>query len=63
MWNEKNKLRRGYPKYWIRDQAVSKRLYLKAAKQDETLPAFREKDNHPRRQFPLEIQNLLSPSE
>lgn len=63
MWNEKNRLRRGYPKYWIRGQAVSKRHYLKAAKQGETLPAFREKDNRPRRKFPLEIEKMLSPRE
>jgi hypothetical protein len=33
---------------------------LKAAKQDETLPMFQENDNSPQRQFPPEIENLLS---
>lgn len=57
MWNDKGSLRRGYPKYWIRGQAVGRRIYLKAAKQDKTLPPFREGDNRPQRQFPIEIGN------
>jgi len=60
MWNDKNSLKRGYPKYWIQSQKVSKRVYLKAAKEDKTLPKFQEKDNRPRRKFPMYIENLLS---
>src|SRR6266545_7418760 len=60
MWNDKNGLKRGYPKYWIQGQKVSKRIYLKAAKEDKTLPKFQDKDNRPRRKFPIEIENLLS---
>lgn len=60
MWNASGRLRRGYPKYWIQGRAVSKRLYLKAAGQDKTLPPFREKDNRPRRSFPAEIEKLFS---
>ena len=40
-WNHQRKLHRGYPKYWIRGEAVTKRQYLKAAKSDKTLPRFR----------------------
>lgn len=58
-WNSKNKLRRGYPKYWIRGEAVTKRQYLAAARKDATLPPFRLKDNSPKREFPLEIRRLL----
>ena len=60
MWNDKGKLQRGYPNYWIQGQAVGKRAYLKAVKKDETLPTFREEDNQSRRRFPVEIENLLA---
>jgi MORN repeat variant len=54
MWNREGRLKRGYPKYWIRNQAVSKREYSKAAEKDETLPKFREIENRPERRFPVE---------
>lgn len=53
------KLIRGFPKYWVRDKAVTKRQYVRAAQRDPTLPLFRLKDNSPRREFPLEIRRLL----
>ena len=59
VWNEKGTLKSGYPKYWIHDQAVSKRVYLKAAEQDQTLPKYIESDNRPQRKFPAEIENLI----
>jgi len=59
MWNKEGRLKRGYPKYWIRGKAVRKRAYLRAAEKDTTLPRFREKDNRPQRRFPEEIENLL----
>lgn len=59
VWNNKGNLQRGYPKYWIQGRTVRKSVYLKAAKEDETLPTFREKDNRPQRQFPAEIEKLL----
>ena len=58
-WNYRRKLRRGYPKYWIRGEVVTKRQYLKAVKSDKTLPRFRAQDNSPRRQFPPVIQKVL----
>ncbi len=56
-----NKLRRSYPKYWMQDEAVTQRQYVRAAQKDPTLPPFRVKDNSPRRDFPLEIRRLLRP--
>jgi len=58
-WNFDGKLRRGFPKYWINDRAVSKRQYIAAARKDPTLPPFRVKDNSPKRKFPPEIRQLL----
>lgn len=60
MWNEKSRLKRSYPKYWVQGQKVSKRVYLKAAERDKTLPKYRERDNRPQRKFPPEIENLIS---
>jgi hypothetical protein len=60
MWNDKGRLKRGYPKYWIWGTAVSKRAYLRAAEKDKTLPAFRERDNRPQRRFPDEIEKRMS---
>jgi hypothetical protein len=60
MWNAKNSLRRGYPKYWINGQNVGKRVYLKAVEKDETLPAYKESENRPQREFPADIEKLLS---
>ena len=59
-WNFANKLRRGFPRYWIKGDRVTKRKYLRATKQDLTLPPFRLKDNSPRRRFPVAIEQLLS---
>ncbi|MEK6322943.1 MAG: hypothetical protein AABN33_14820 [Acidobacteriota bacterium] len=59
LWNADDKLSRGYPKYWIRDQRVTKRQYLRAAQDDPTLPPFRLKENSPRRRFPPAIDRLL----
>ena len=59
-WNSKGKLRRGYPKFYVLDQAVSKQEYLELTLSDETLPGYREEDNLPHRNFPPEIQELMS---
>jgi len=59
-WNLANKLRRGFPQYWINGDRVDKRKYLRAAKKDPNLPPFRLKDNSPRRRFPSAIEQLFS---
>jgi len=58
-WNAAKKLRRGFPRYWIKGERVSKRKYLRAAENDLSLPRFRLQDNPPRRKFPLEIEHLF----
>jgi hypothetical protein len=70
-WNLKGRLRRGFPKYWINDQQVTKRQYLAACKLDPTLPPFRESDNNSqfgssgpsqsKRQLPPEVLAALGP--
>jgi hypothetical protein len=61
-WNAQGRLKRGYPKYWVQGQAVTKRFYLKATERDQTLPKYRESENRPQRKFPSEIESLISKS-
>lgn len=55
-WNSEGTLSRGYPKYWVKGQRVTKRQYISASSKDPTLPAFRLKDNKPKRDFPPEVK-------
>jgi antitoxin component YwqK of YwqJK toxin-antitoxin module len=58
-WNGQGKLRRGYPKYWVQNEQLTKRKYLKLQRQDPTLPAFNEIDNSPQRAFPKEVKDAI----
>jgi hypothetical protein len=58
-WNERERLHRGFPRYNVCGQRVTKRQYLRACRSDPTLPPFREADNRPRRAFPAEIAKHL----
>ena len=60
MWNNKGRPCRGYPKFYIADQVVSKQKYILMRFKDKTLPAFRERDNLPYRKLPLEVKRLMS---
>ena len=59
-WNFNGKLRRGFPKYYINDEKVNKRKYLKECEKDPTLHKFKEDDNLPYRKFPKEIEKILA---
>ena len=54
-WNHAGKLSRGYPRYWVRNERVTKRQYLRACAKDSSLPPFRADDNRPEREFPPEV--------
>jgi hypothetical protein len=54
-WNSKGRLRRGYPRYWVNNEQVTKRKYLRACAKDPSLPPFRKSDNRPNRKFPSEV--------
>jgi hypothetical protein len=58
-WNSDGKLRRGYPKYYVDDQKVTKRQYIRAAERDPSLPRWRRSENFPLRRFPAEITRHL----
>ena len=51
-WNVKGRLRRGYPKYFIRGKAIPKRVYVKNCETDSSLPKFHQRDNKPNRKQP-----------
>jgi hypothetical protein len=55
VWNSEGRLKRGYPKYWVKDKQVRKRKYISECAQDTFLPRFSEKDNLPQRKFPKEV--------
>jgi antitoxin component YwqK of YwqJK toxin-antitoxin module len=58
-WNFQRRLRRGFPKYHVAGQQVTRRRYIKAAAQDSFLPPFRKEENRPRRNFPPSIARHL----
>ncbi|NUN98372.1 MAG: hypothetical protein HUU16_19595 [Candidatus Omnitrophica bacterium] len=61
MWNSSGNLRHGFPKYWIGDEKVSKRKYLKLQKVDFSCPPFRAEDNKPQRLPPPGLRMDTSP--
>ena len=58
-WNMEGRISRGFPQYYINDEKVDKRKYLRAAGKDETLPPFREEDQSPERSFTPYIQKII----
>jgi hypothetical protein len=61
-WLRGDRLSRGYPRYFVQGQQVTKRQYLSAAKKDPTLPPFREEDNRPERPLPPEYFETMPPA-
>lgn len=55
-WNSRGRLDRGYPRYWVNGERVTKRKYLRECCHDSSLPRFREEDNRPVRKFPREVK-------
>ena len=44
-WNEGGTLRRGFPRYWLQGQRVTRRIYERALATDATLPSFKPSDD------------------
>jgi hypothetical protein len=59
-WNIRKKLCRGFPKFYLRGEKVTRRAYERACSNDPTLPLFRIADNKPRRRFPAVVARRLS---
>lgn len=47
------------PIFWINDEKVTKREYVKACETDKTLPPYRDVDDLPARTLPSRVQKLL----
>jgi len=60
IWNSKGRLRRGYPRFYVLDQVVSKQKYLELSQTDKSLPTYQEDDNLPQRHFPQEVEEILA---
>jgi antitoxin component YwqK of YwqJK toxin-antitoxin module len=58
-WNGEGRLRRGFPQYWVNNERVTKRQYVRACAKDPSLPPFRAIDNLPQRIFPPEVQAAI----
>jgi hypothetical protein len=56
-WNSQGRLRRGYPRYWVKGNRVTKPQYLRESAKDPTLPPVHESDNRPQRRFPPGVMN------
>src|SRR5690242_8735464 len=57
-WNEHGRLSRGFPRYWIEGNRISKRKYLTASRDDLTLPQILSSEHKPRRAVLAEIKSL-----
>ncbi|HEX6290975.1 MAG TPA: hypothetical protein VFZ66_17450 [Herpetosiphonaceae bacterium] len=62
-WNRKRRLKRGYPQYYVNGERITKAQYLRACRNDSTLPPFQPADNLPARKFPAEVARHLGPAE
>jgi hypothetical protein len=55
-WNHAGRLRRGFPRYLVARQRVSKRQYERACSHEPTLPRINAEQNAPSRQMPEEVR-------
>ncbi|MGE3911892.1 MAG: toxin-antitoxin system YwqK family antitoxin [Chloroflexota bacterium] len=61
-WNGEGRVKRGYPRYFVHGQRVTKRQYLSACKKDPTLPPYRPEDDRPERPLPPEYVQTMPPA-
>lgn len=52
-WNERGRLQRGYPRYYVNGERVSKRQYVRACERDESLPKYCTSEDAHLRQLPV----------
>lgn len=53
-WNDKGRLRRGFPQFFVKGQRVTKRQYLRACESDSLLPPYIPQQDQPYRTLPPE---------
>lgn len=55
-WNDRGRLRRGFPRYFAQGEQVTKRQYERACRADPSLPRFVSEENLPHRRRPAALQ-------
>lgn len=58
-WNYAGGMSRGYPRYWLQGERVTKRQYIRALELGADAPPFRPEENKPFREFPPEVAQHL----
>lgn len=53
-WDARERLRRGFPQFFLGGEKVTKRQYLRACEDEPTLPPYRPEDDDPHRELPAE---------
>jgi hypothetical protein len=53
-WNHQGRPRRGFPRYYVNGQRVTRRQYQRACDDDPTLPPYRPEEDDSRRRLPEE---------
>lgn len=51
-WDSRGRLRRGFPRFFIKGKQVSKASYIEAWARSRSLPEYRDIDNRPERAYP-----------
>jgi hypothetical protein len=59
-WDDKGKLRPGFPKFYLRGSRVTRQAYEREQSKDPSLPAYRTEDNRPQRSFPPVVDRRLA---
>jgi hypothetical protein len=59
-WNRKGRLRRGFPRFFVAGERVSRRAYERAQADELSLPKPRPADDSNRRAFPPEVARRLT---
>ncbi len=62
-WNQHGRFHRGFPQYFVNGQKVTKRQYLKACEQDESLPKYVAAEDDPHRLLPRHLMHNASRNE
>ncbi|MDF2763546.1 MAG: hypothetical protein K0S81_540 [Rhodospirillales bacterium] len=60
-WTGNGALRRGFPRFFVAGERVTRRIYERARAKDQSLPPYRAAEDRNRRTFPPEIARRLTP--
>jgi antitoxin component YwqK of YwqJK toxin-antitoxin module len=58
-WKNSRTLDKGFPKFFIKNKQITKAQYLKACKNDQTLPKYKTTEDRASRKFPTSLKPHL----